>query len=95
MTRKHAVYNFSQTDTDFTKVAVPKTPFLCEAGSHSDNVYHSCAYESLNGGMAFLMTKGIQPAHFLHNTKNIHTNKEREMMLFCFHFGNKERNLER
>ena len=65
MTRKHAVFNLIRRPILTHEVAVSKNTFLCEAGYHSDNVYHSCAYESLNGVIAFIMTTGVQPCKFV------------------------------
>ena len=59
MKRKHAVFNLIRRPILTHEVAVSKNTFLCEAGYHSDNVYHSCAYESLNGVIAFIMTTGV------------------------------------
>ena len=69
MTRKHAVFNLIRRPILTHEVAVSKNTFLCEAGYHSDNVYHSCAYESLNGVMAFIMTAGVQPCTLLSQHK--------------------------
>ena len=74
MTRKHAVFNLIRRPILTHEVAVSKNTFLCEAGYHSDNVYHSCAYESLNGVIALIMTT-LHIALTTQNT-NMHTNEE-------------------
>ena len=58
----------SQTDTDSRSCCVKKHLPL-RGGIHSDNVHHSCAYESLNGVMAFIMTTGVQPCTLLSQHK--------------------------